>query len=237
MAIQIPLTNTITVLVKRIPNIELLHTEDDFPIPKPPSFYIEEQDRWVDNPDHPDYHSAMQLRQVSQAYAVYDTIIEKAVTFSGDYLSLLTRQELKLYVAEQEQYKFIVSKYGLDTKIIELAILTENAVQAVLNRMAITRNGTNIFDVPITNALNTSIVVAPLLVGETGIQAVHPMDEFACVKSANGISWEKWINGEYSLPYMATTIALYRASQVIELHINDAQQIESERKSKKNNKG
>ena len=228
----IQLTNDVSLTVTRLSNTQLLGVWDTFPTPKIPSFYIESQDRWIENPDHPDYHYALQLKQLSFSNAVYEHILSTCVEINGDYGKFINKRQLRTLVTKADKTRHVIDIFNKEYDVIVACVLTEQLVQKYMDSVSIMRNGQNIYDVQITNALNTNIHVAPIFVVATGLQAVHPIDEFACVKSS-GLNWNNWVNNEYSLDMMATTIALYRMAQVIDLHVNDAQAIESERQSKK----
>lgn len=225
--------------VTRISNIDIFSADISGTMPEPqvPKFYIEEQDRWVDNPDHPTYHAALSVYYANRTFALFDYILRNYVRVVDKNKINIPRNIIKLYPDEDVEFLFlkhILFEDILDGEsMINLITLTETRVYPIFKSIRILRNGMDIHSHDVKNTVNTNIDYEPLIIA--GHQLVHPLDEYnACVSS--NISYVDWVNNQYDLDTMAKAIALYRINKIVEIHSGDAAQIESEKKSRKNNK-
>lgn len=69
---QITLSNGVVLRIKKIPRDIIKSAGDKHPEPSVPKAYIEDDDRWEDNPNDPDYIAALQRRAQVLAKALED---------------------------------------------------------------------------------------------------------------------------------------------------------------------
>lgn len=234
--------------VKEVNNIDIFNVKlsPEFANLQVPKFYIEEQDRYIDNYDNPDYHEALKLRQFEKQQKGYLNLLEKSIisvettheihkTWNKLYRSLqnnyLLEHEIENYSEQALMVKYIILGDDKDkADLIDFALLHENRIYEIMNLFNVTRNGENIFRYPLKFSVDTRIDYDQIEL--FGYHIVHPFDEYMCCKESN-LSWEKWLTNEYSKSTKETTIALWRLARVISNHNEDAVAIENEKKSKK----
>lgn len=227
--------NNIDISFERIPNVEVfsIDVSDMLQEPQVPKFYIEEQDRWEDNYNHPTYHAAMSVYFAGKTIALFDALLRKYINVIDENKILVPKNLRRLYPDEDDKFLFL--KYVLLTeeddigKIVNLITLTETRVYYIFKTLRILRDGKDIHQHDVKHTVNTNIEYEPLVIG--GHQLVHPIDEYnGCINS--NVSYTDWVQHKFDLDTMAKTIALYRLNKIIEIHSGDAAQEESEKKSR-----
>jgi hypothetical protein len=227
--------NGVRLEVDRITNLEVFSFDisDILPEPQVPKFYIEEQDRWEDNYNHPTYHAAMSVYFAGKTLALFDILLKNHIDVVDKNQIIIPKNLRRMYPDDDD--KFIFLKYMLLTEdedignIVNLITLTETRVYYIFKSLRVLREGMDIHKHDVKHTVNTNIEYEPLVLG--GHQLVHPIDEYnGCITS--NISYTDWLEHKFSLDAMARTIAMYRLNKIIEIHSGDAAQIESERKSR-----
>ena len=209
--------------------------------PKVPMYYIDEQDKWVENPHHPLYHDALNVYATRKELVIFDTILHMSILFDDyllekrewkEYYDLLQLQGvLPIYTDERISYlKYFALTSDIDKgNLTKNVLLTESLVYRTFNSIHVTRDAQDIHTAPLRNSVDTNIEIQPIIIG--GEQLVNPLDEYlACTES--NMNWVSWIRCEYSLPEKAATMALYRLNKIRDIHSDDAVQIQVERKNK-----
>ena len=231
--------NGIELQTKRVPNYIIFNAKVHVPEPQVPKYYLEEYQRFEENPSHPVYHDAMQTYSILKSSARIDEILYRGVEVDSNLL----QDEVwkKTYKNLQQALPNIKSEFvaylryylfNSDEDIEELIdsiVLTYNRVQNIIDSVSITRNGENIHRVHLKNSVNTHISFEQINIGT--LVLVNPMDEFQACESAN-IPFNQWIAGELSIDEMACTVAMYKIKELYDTHTSDAVQIASEQKSK-----
>ena len=85
--------NGISLLVSPLSNLEVFSFDFGIPNVEVPKFFIESQNRWVENPDDPRYHDAKIILENSKSLYAFDFFIQKAVTVED--ISVLQEEEWK----------------------------------------------------------------------------------------------------------------------------------------------
>lgn len=236
-------SNHIKLHIQEVPNVLVFNAVDESRAiePKIPMYYLDDQDKWVENPHHPLYHDALSVYATRKELIVFDTLLHMAVIFDEGYLlnaewkrqlEMLSLQEvLPLYPDE----KFSFLKYFALTEeedkgnLTKNVLLTESLVYRTFSSIHVMRDAQPIHSAPLKNSVDTRIETQPIVIG--GQQLVNPLDEYqACISS--NMDWASWIRCEYSLPEKAATLALYRLNKIRDIHSEDAVQLEMERKNK-----
>lgn len=229
--------------VSPISNLDLFAFKNNIQTVQVPRFYIESQKRWVENPDDPRYHDAQIILENSKSLKAFDYFIESSISLEDK--ALLESEEWKefyenlldideeLLENSDEMFNYIkffaLADASDQQNLIKSVCLTETAVFEMYNKITISRFGTNVHDIDIKNAIDTGITYSNIIIG--GEQLVNPLDEYtACV--ASKLNWIEWIRSVYTLTEKAATVALFRLNRLKEMHIDDEQQIQMEKKSK-----
>lgn len=221
--------------IDRIPNIDVfsLDVSDILPEPQVPQFYIEEQDRWEPNYNHPTYHAAMSVYFAGKTLALQDILFKKYINIVDKDKIIVPKNLRRIYPDEEDAFIFL--KYILLTdeqdigKLIDTMTLTETRVYYIFKSLRVHREGMDIHQHDVKHTVNTNIEYEPIVIG--GHQLVHPLDETNTCATLN-ISYIDWVESKFNLDSMAKSIALYRLGKIIEIHSNDAVSVESERKSR-----
>lgn len=226
--------------VERISNY-LLFDKPAIVEPQIPKFFIQSQNRWVENPSHPDYVEGLQLYQVQLANYAFNLLLKKIKLCDNSILNNKSWKKIYKRIIQSSDEKedeiflflknFIFDNDEAKVEVINKICLTETKVYHYFERFVITRFGENIHKVDLTNTINTGIAYNPVIIGKDLL--VNPIDEWtACTKS--NMNWDKWLNNEYSLETMALTIAIQRLSKLTELHSEDEQAKQQNKKNKSN---
>lgn len=224
--------------VPRISNY-ILFERPNLVEPQVPKFFIQSQNRWVENPSHPDYVEGLALFQVQVANYAFNKLLEN-ITLKDNSV-LLNKEWRKIYKRILQTSKdseinevvlflknFLIVDDNIKTEIINTVCLTETKVYEFFERFTITRFGENIHKVDLTNTINTGIAYTPVVIGKDLL--VNPLDEWTACTSSN-MNWERWLNNEYSLDVMALTIAVQRLNKLTQLHSDD-EQVKQQNKKK-----
>lgn len=230
-----------TIDIQRVANYKLYNIEPGIVKPQPPEFFIESQNRTIQNLDHPDYVEGLQLYQIAKVAAINDYIISTFKLVKNNNKQFETYWvKLKKTLIQNDLYdvtkgddfyfiKFVLLADNLTT-VIENVCLTESYVLKMFNSIPVLKYGVSIIDSQLQFTIKTGIEYPPVQIGNDIL--VNPIDEWnACV--ASGMNWSKWIKNKYSLEEMAVTVAIYRLNRLTELHSQDESIKEQERASKK----
>ncbi|MCA9381163.1 hypothetical protein KC678_02770 [Candidatus Dojkabacteria bacterium] len=235
------LINGCEIDVRSISNIDIFNIQLDIPEPKPPLFTLDDG-RVIENYHHPLYNHSIMLYASYKATEIFKNIIKRSVLdIDSKYLlnnewRIMWENMCLIDHMKPEQEKFAFLLYHLFAndsdreKLIDTVVLTELRVSKFFNSISYVRQGLDIRDANIKNAVNTGIEQLPVIIGS--LQIVNPLDEYK-VASESGIPWNEWLHGSMSLDDKASAIALNRLDKLVHLHQEDAAQIEAERKSKK----
>lgn len=223
-------------------------TQADIPDPEVPRFFIESQNRWVDNPHHPDYIEAQKRVARERAEASFSSVLKlgcklsKGLPKNDRWLRLLLRYEARDPLVEEADLdnpesleSLYIAKEAIGSaddvhRIVRACCLCEEEVIKYIKRIGVLRHGVSIDEAGMRHTIQTGIGYRTLAVGDALL--VHPSEEYtACTES--GLSWWQWRNGEYTLGFMVETIAYYRINRLTNNHTEDARQTEIERKMKK----
>lgn len=242
------LSSGIRLVIKPVSGIILQRAQADVPEPEVPRFYIQEQDRWVDNPHHPDYATALQDAAQRRAEVALQALIRQSCQVVGGipeddrWLRLIRRYKeedtllASLDLEDEDDYRFYyILREGIREsedvdKIVEASCLCEEAVKSFIRTIGVTRNGAPIDEAGLRHSLSTGIDGRALAIGRHLL--VSPTDEYAAC-TGSGLSWWQWRNSGFDLEFMVETVACYRVRKLVETHVSDAQQSESEKKAKK----
>lgn len=217
----------------------ILFDKPDIVEPQVPKFFISSQNRWVENASHPDYVEGLQFYQLTLANYAYNLLLSKIsladtnVLHDKKWKTTFKRIQQTSDNPEDEVFLFI-KNFVLDDNesrnlVVNEVCLTESKVYKFFERFGITRFGENIHQIEITNSINTGIAFTPIIIGNDML--VNPIDEWgACTKS--NMNWETWLNNGYSLDTMALTIAVQRLNKLTELHSEDEQAKQQNKKNK-----
>ena len=230
--------NQIKIDAPRISNY-LLFEKPEFVAPKVPQFFIQSQNRWVENFDHPDYVEGLQLHQVRVANFAYEMLLKRIKLVDPTTLNLTAWKNIYRRIRQledgEDSEEYLYFKYFLfaekeqQQKLINCCCLTESHVLSHFNRITVTKFGEDIHTVSLSNTINTGIEYTPIIIGNDVL--VNPIDEWnACTKS--NMNFGSWINNEYDLSVMALTVALYRLNRLAELHAEDEQVKQQNKKNK-----
>lgn len=227
--------NGIDLILKRISNVELFDLDSQLlmPLPKVPTFFIKEQNREIENPDHPLYHTALSVYFTNKMMAFFTKLIQETVTIKDKNDIKLPKNLRRTYPNLTDEFLFlrhiVFNDQEAQDRLVNNVVLTETRVHKVYSKIRILRGGIELEQHDLTNVINTNIQTEPIVVGSH--QIVHPLDEYnACVSS--NINWYEWQECKLSLDFMADTIALYRINKLVNMHSEDAQQIEAKRKTR-----
>lgn len=232
-----------TLILNPISNVQLFnhHQDIDIPVPKVPTYWDEYNDVERENPQHPDYYDAINVYNTRCMNYLFDIIIEKYISIEPSCLeneqwkrlfSILKKQpSLQLLNTEANNYikYYVLKDIMLKGQLANALVLTEQRVLHTFNSIETYRAGINIHEFDLKNTIDTQITSSTVFLGDQ--QIVSPLDEYKCCIHSNML-WDKWMQCKYSLDEKASTLALFRLDRTIQLHSEDAIQIESERKHK-----
>jgi len=241
---DILLSSGIVVKVKQVPNITIYNevAKHKLKVPQPPIVTLDDG-RETENTFSPVYQEAISIFQLQQNNLAFDVILNHAVSIDERLLQdkkwkrqkeLLEKNKLLSY--HEKEFVAFLKYYALAENFIDRNHLTQNAilheglVYDIFNSLIVTRDGYNIHETNLRNAVHVGIEVQPLIV--EGCQLVTPVDELNACKE-NNIDWLKWYQCEVTLQEKAVIIGLHRLNSVIKSHQEDIIQIESEKKNKK----
>ena len=236
---MIQIFNQIKVEAPRISNY-LLFEKPDFVAPQVPKFFIQSQNRWVENFDHPDYVEGLQVHQARVANFAYENLLRRVNLVDSTVLEVtqwknIYRRLRQVGNEENEPEEYLYFKYflfadkKLQQQLINCCCLTESSVLSNFDRITIQKFGENIHTVKPTNTINTGIEYDPIIIGNDVL--VNPIDEWnACTKS--NMDFGRWVNNEYPLSVMSLTVALFRLNRLTEMHAEDEQVKQQNKKNK-----
>lgn len=240
--------NNCEIEIKEISNYLVFNVElsDEFTNLQVPQFYIEEQDRWVENLDHPDYYEALKIKNIEKQEKGFLSLLEHAIIniqtnreIIGKWNKLyksLSRNELIKDEIDNYSENILMAKYfifntiDLKSDLVKFCLLCEENIFKQMYIFSVTRNNESIFKHNLRFSIDTKIDWDQLIL--FGQQIVHPFDEYKCCIESN-LNWNNWLNNEYTKSLKETTIALWRMNKIISSHQEDAIAIENEKKSKK----
>lgn len=241
--IDIVLSTGIPVHVKQIPNLIVFKEVNSvgLKIPQPPVVELDDG-RMTENTFSPIYQDAITVFQLQQNNLAFDVILDKAVSFDSRLMNNADWRRLKRHLESQkliqlpkkEEVAFLrfyaLGESGFDKhNLTQNAILHESPVLDIFKSLLITRDGYDIHEANIRNAIKVGIDKQPLIV--EGCQLVNPLDEReACIES--NMDWMKWFRCEYTLEEKAVAVGLSRLARLVNSHTEDVMQIESEKKNK-----
>ena len=210
-------------------------------IPQPPIVELDDG-RTTEHTLHPVYQDALTVYQIQQSIYAFDVLLKFAVSF--DKRLMYENKEWKNYkkhilkdvVDEPVAFlKYFVFAENPTAKnlLTQNVILHEGQVFDIFNMLTVARDGVNIHEAHIRNAVKVDIQVIPLII--EGNQLINPLDEYNACKE-NGLDWIKSIRCEYSLDEKAFVVGMHRISHAVKSHQDDAIQSETEKKSKTKNR-
>lgn len=240
--IEYKTVNGFDLILKPIANIYLFKNQNDYPKIQIPKAFIASKQVWVENPFDPRLEEAQIIVEAERTLDTFSNLVRLCAELKNKellteaywkrrYKYLLMENEFLKDVPEETCFiKYVVLVSDLDQyNIAEHCCLTENKVFEYFNSFTITRNGTNVHDVEVKNAINTGIDLNAVAIA--GLQLVNPLDEYDAAIASN-LSWIEWIRNQLTNDEKAATIALYRLNRLKNLHIEDEQQIQQEKKGK-----
>lgn len=231
------------IILNQISNIEVFEyiAESGLKVPKPPT-YETDDGRIEENPFHPIYNDALAVYDLQRHQLALDAIVALCLSIKNiEYIEYKPQFEVlkKSGILDKRETieQWVIKNYILTDKdmyyIVQNTLLTESRVSGIFNSIRVTRDGINIHEAHVKNAISTNIDTDSIVV--YGHQLVNPIDEIkACQFSM--MQWLDWLDGKISLKAKATAIALYRLDRIIDTHNNDAVQIYQERESRKNSR-
>jgi hypothetical protein len=214
--------------------------------PEVPKFFIVAQNRWTENPHHPDYIEAQRKAASDRADAALRCVVRGGVKLKTklDLGGLWLRQAIRyhdqmlegldVHSPEDMAYFYIMREAIGNSDDINLltknACLTDEAVTDYMHSIGVTRNGMEIDKAGLKHRLDTGIGHRVLTIGNLAL--VHPTEEYsACTGS--GLSWWEWRNGKFDLDFMVETVAHHRTQRLMDSHAKDAEASEVERQHRK----
>ena len=241
------IVNNIEVVTQELQNYFLFDVKisEEYENLKVPTAFIESQDRWVDNPYHPDYVEALQLVQIERQEKAFLKLLKFGVisfnktteiisnwnkTYKNLKRNSLMKKEMDSMSEDILILKYIVFINNTDkTRLVEECLLCEDNIIRYMKLYNVTRNMDDIFTYPLKHSINTNVEWQQIQL--YGRQLVHPLDEFnACVDVK--LDWNLWCLNSYNKMFKEHTIALWRLNKIINSHQEDAIAIENERKNK-----
>jgi len=226
--------------------LELRRAQARIPDPPVPKSYIKSQDRWEDNPMHPDYIAAQRRVAMQRSEMVGVELVRlgcklltplpqddswfRRVKRYGiakdliDNLNLDDPDDLALLYLAVECMRGSVDM----ERIIAATVITEAEIREAVRLLGILRNGEYIDEAHTRYSIDTGIGSQAITIGT--YQIVSPIDEYeSCIDS--GMSWADWRQGKYEKRFMVEVIGINRVRKLIDMHRNDAQQAEAEKNS------
>lgn len=237
------LSTGVRVEIYPVSGSEIQRTQVEIPDPEVPKFFIEAQNRWVDNPHHPDYVEAQRRVAAQRAESALRCVVRKcSVTLPNDqgWLRQLIRwgdellEEVDLHDPEDVAFLYIMREAIGEAEDIRLmvrnACLCDTDVEKHMSILGVIRYGADISKAGLRHRLDTGITYKSIAIGDTLL--VHPVEEYgACAHSS--LSWENWREGKFGHDFMLETIAHYRINRLIESHAKDAEADEIEKNQRK----
>lgn len=208
-----------------------------------PRFFIQAQNRWVDNPHSPDYAADQRRVAIERAEAALRCVVRQGckakLPEDQRWLQHLTRwgdpllDTLDMHDPDDVQYLYILREAIGDSGDVDTLVknccLVEGEVEKCMEVVGVTRNGSPIHKLGLKHGVQTGIGHRMIVIGESVL--VHPSEEYsACTHS--GLDWWQWRDGQYSLAFMTETVAYYRIDRLTENHAKDAEATEAERKAR-----
>lgn len=233
--------NNYQIVIKPIANLFLYQTQENFPIVQIPTFFIESQNRTVENPDDPAYHEALALVEARKSLEAFNTLVNTCVDIDDNYLDdnewkkhyrRLARANLIIEgLTEKQAFLQLVVLVNDEDKnnIVNLCALTESRVLKFYKAIQITKFGQPVEHIHVKNAIDTGVETKHLQIGQELI--VTPLDEYDAAINSH-ISWGDWLKNFYSLEEKAAIVATYRLHRIKDMYIQDEQQIQAEKKNK-----
>lgn len=239
------LSSGVVVGLSAVSSVELMVARGEIADPEVPRFHIVDQDRWVENPHHPEYLRGVEEANRRRGDVVFEALLRHGVTValpkSDGWLRSLRRysngdptvERLDTGVADDLKllYLLVNAIQGeSDVSAIVLGCcLVESRVLKFMRSLGLMRSGTNIDEAGLRFSIDTGIgAQAVALAGHT---LVSPTEEYNACVHAN-LSWHRWRTLQYSIQFMEEAIAHHRVRRLVELHSSDAQQAESLRKAR-----
>ena len=232
-------------LLKPVSSAELLLARMEIKDPEVPRFHIEAENRWVDNPHHPDYIEGMERASRRRGDAVFEELLRRGCEFSlptnTGWLRSLRRYSgsdetlIRLDTGREDDLKLLyllssaIGGHEDVEKIVMGCCLIESRVHAFMRAAGLMRSGVYIDEAGLRHSVDTGIGSTSITIG--GQTLVPVTDEYAAATAAY-VNWHTWRSMKYSIQFMEETIAHYRIRRLVELHASDAQQAESLRKAK-----
>lgn len=217
----------------------------DIKDPEIPRFHIESENRWVDNPHHPDYINGMEEANRRRGEVVFEELLRRGcIVFlptADNWLRSLRRYAhgdplfARLDNGDEGDLKLLyLLAHAIEgqedvKQIVENCCLIESRVQSFMRASGLMRGGVYIDEAGLRHSVDTGIGSSTITIG--GHTLVSVTDEYAACVAAN-MNWYKWRSMGYPISFMEETIAHYRIRKLVELHASDAQQTESLRKAK-----
>lgn len=242
---HVKLKSGIIVNVNQVSNMKIF--EDiaalKIPVPQPPIVTLDDGNETINTFD-PVYADAITIYKVHLASVAFDVLLANAVEVDSKYLNERSWKSYKRYLENQfffnktlpesvSYLRYFALQDSPEDKMFltQNAILHELAVLDIFNSLSVSRDGYDIKDVQLKHGIKTGIDYQPIVI--EGCQLVNPLDEMKACKD-NNINWLDWYRCNISLKEKATIIGLWRLNKLIDSHNEDAVQIESEKKSKRN---
>jgi hypothetical protein len=196
---------------------------NELSLPDVPKFFIERQNRWVENPHDPNYTQALEIYEINKSKLIVDILLTTCVKVDTKQFDSKSVNRIKRLNLDEDLnlalLKYVVLKSQTNTNIlIKKLLLTEALVYNYISLLTVTRNGIDILEHNLRNDTNVDIQISPITVG--AFELVNPLHEYtSCVET--GLNWNDWLNNKYELNVMAYTVAMYRLNKLIEIHTND----------------
>jgi len=227
--------NNFDLKITKVSNFKLFsyNLDELVPNPKVPKYFIENQNRWIDNPDHPVYRAALEFNFIGKTIVAFDKVLENCVQLENKEYINVSKFLKREYPDKTDEFLFLKFHVFEDiqdqSELVKNTFLTETLVYPIFNSLNVLRDGSDIHNATLRHIIHTGIEYQPFIIG--GHQLVHPLDEYsACLET--GISYLDWMNSKFTLDDMAHIIAIYRLNRIVQTHSDDARQIQEERKNK-----
>ena len=220
----------------RVSNTTLYTISSTITKPEIPKYYIEEQDRWVENINSPDYHQALQLYELSKGDAALNFIIDNYEIEEEHEINIKQKLMLELMRGSDESLEFAYKKYiifgGGLAELVNSVCLTEYRVYRYFAPLQATanRSGVDLLEYDLKFSINIATNMQPIHLA--GMQLVHPLDEMVCCID-NNINFIEWNRNSYTLDEMAQVVAIWRLNKIVESHKSDEVAIHQERETNK----
>lgn len=202
-----------------------------------PMVWAESLKKEVPHPNHPNYAPGVAIASLVDSQLAEQAFLRESflplTLRPQDFPEFIEDYQLELFPMTGDMdldFVYWVIQTRQDQElVVNSLILTEQAIHGIFDMLSPTvyRQGVPIMNAGLKHSVNTGLDSEALNI--FGYQIVHPLTEYDVCKEA-GINLIEW--GKLDLQEKAAIVAMQRLSQVVDMHKDDAVQIESSKKSK-----